>query len=81
MSATDMPGVTPAKAITASASPSRSRASSVEKLSLTIGALARCDLGKVDCGSARSQAASAKAMRAIALIDILDLDLFAADPL
>ena len=47
MSATDIPGPTPASWITCSASPSRSRASSVENASLTIGA----GVGRLDADS------------------------------
>src|SRR6266542_5667 len=43
-----MPGLSPLRVITSSASPSRSRASSVENASLTIGATSRCAAGK--CG-------------------------------
>src|SRR5687768_12793410 len=74
MSATLMPGLMPAKAITASASPSRSRASSVEKLSPTIGATSRLAAGKSDLGAACSHAASRPAARTASLVDILDLD-------
>src|SRR5438477_4665477 len=79
-----MPGFTPASSITSSASPSRSRASSVEKVPPTIGATSRLALGK--CGSlgCARQAASARtrtAAAAAALFDILDLDCFAGHPL
>src|SRR5687767_12302885 len=85
MSATDMPALIPAKAITSSASPSRSRASSVEKRSDTIGATGRSASGKRGaCGSARHAASSTansistgRAARACILVDVLDIDLLA----
>src|SRR5690242_9435464 len=61
--------------MTSSASPRRSRESSVEKVSPTIGAAERCALG--NCGSegwARQEASEATAMSASILVDILDLD-------
>src|SRR5690606_33473566 len=89
MSATLMPGTTPAKAITASASPTRSRASSVEKLSPTIGATSRPAAGNSDCGagSARqaarmsSESRGAEALATICLVHILNFDLLASDAL
>src|SRR5258708_4546604 len=77
-----MPGVTPASSITSSASPARSRASSVEKAPLTVGATSRCAEGK--CGSdgwARQAASNRTAAAAAALLHILDLDRFASHPL
>src|ERR1041385_114366 len=77
-----MPGFTPASSITSSASPTRSRASSVEKLSPTIGATSRWAEGK--CGSvgwARAAGSATSAASAPVLFHILDLDLFARDPL
>src|SRR4029079_7915171 len=77
-----MPGLTPASAMTCSASPTRSRASSVEKVSLTVGATSRCAAG--NCGSlgcARQPATSMSAAAAAALFHILDLDGFAGHPL
>src|SRR3954468_21311212 len=70
-----MPGFTPASSITSSASPIRSRASSVENVPPTIGAISRCALGK--CGSlgCARQAATARAATAAAvLLHILNLD-------
>src|SRR5215203_2195216 len=81
MSATLMPGLMPAKAITASASPTRSRASSVEKLSPTIGATSRPAAGKSDLAAGCWQASSASAAKAGNLLHILDLYAFAGDPL
>ena len=87
MSATDMPGLTSAKAITASASPSRSRASSVEKLSQTIGATGAVGLGearRLRLGAAGGESSSETRQTTAArahLIDILDLDRFAGHPL
>src|SRR5687767_15808071 len=106
MSATLMPGATPAKAITASASPRRSRASSVEKLSPMIGATSRFAAGNSDlpAGSARQAARmvtiAKNAVRSersrgtcldfarherslfiAPLLDILDFNLLAGDPL
>src|SRR5438874_699341 len=77
-----MPGFTPASCITSSASPTRSRASSVEKASPTIGATSRWALGK--CGSlgcARQAVSASRAAAAAALLHILDLDRFAGHPL
>src|SRR6185503_19909967 len=78
-----MPGFTPASCITCSASPTRSRASSVEKLSPTIGATSRSALGK--CGSLGYARQAARrenaATSAAALFHILDLDRFAGDTL
>src|SRR5438132_10047332 len=78
-----MPRFTPASSMTCSASPARSRASSVEKESPTIGATSRCALGK--CGSlgCARQAPSARIAAAAAadLLHILDLDRFARHPL
>src|SRR5215213_6390080 len=82
MSATDMPCATPASRIDSSASPSRSRASSVEKESPTIGATSRCALG--NCGSAgwaRQAARASSAATRPALLHILDLDPLAGHPL
>src|SRR4029453_528880 len=90
MSATDMPGLMPAKAMTSSASPRRSRASSVEKMSETIGATGRSASGKVGpCGSARHDASTASRSRTgtvaartgNTLVDVLDIDLLARHPL
>src|SRR4051812_32267521 len=79
-----MPGFTPASRMTSSASPRRSRASSVEKTSLTVGATGRLAFGK--CGSLgfARQPPSDRRMRAAsaaALVDILDLDGLASDAL
>src|SRR5438270_10253131 len=76
-----MPGLIPASAITCSASPRRSRASSVEKVSLTVGATSRWAAG--NCGSlgcARQPARSRQAAAAV-LLHTLDLDGFAGYPL
>src|SRR4051794_19331689 len=77
-----MPDLIPASSITSSASPTRSRASSVEKASPTIGATSRCALGK--CGSlgcARQAASVRNAAAAAALVHILDHNGFASHPL
>src|SRR5436305_14476010 len=77
-----MPAFTPASCITSSASPTRSRASSVENESPTIGATSRWAVGK--CGSlgcARQEATAKIAAAAAALLHILDLDDFARDTL
>src|SRR5215217_7664079 len=76
-----MPGRMSAKAITASDSPTRSRASSVEKLSPTIGATSRPAAGKSDLGAGCSQPNSASDAKAANLLHILDLDPFAGDAL
>src|SRR5215218_7067213 len=83
MSATHIPGATPASFSTCSASPSRSRASSVEKASLTIGATSRSALGKRGSSGAWRQAPSAVSRRKAQkrLFDILDLDALAGDAL
>src|SRR6476469_10688693 len=79
-----MPRLTPARRMTSSASPSRSRASSVEKVLLTVGATARLAFG--NCGSlglARQPGSDRTntAARAAVLVHILDLDGFARHPL
>src|SRR3982750_2667164 len=78
-----MPRLTPASCITASASPMRSRASSVEKVLPTIGATGRWALGK--CGSlgcARHEAIAVKAQSAAPhLLHIFDLDRLAGHAL
>src|SRR6185369_17803884 len=77
-----MPGLMPASPITSSASPKRSRASSVEKESPTIGATGRWALG--NCGSdgvARHAVRASAAARAAALLHILDLDRLAGHAL
>src|SRR5260221_9862693 len=76
-----MPGLTPAICITCSASPTRSRASSVEKVSLTVGATSRWGAG--NCGSLgwARQAARTRHVAAAALFHILDLDGFTGHPL
>src|SRR5688572_21109938 len=72
-----MPGLTPASATTRLNSPWRSRASSVEKESPTIGATGRCALGKLFSLAGCRHDASASKARMTSLVDILDLDLFA----
>src|SRR4051812_37229121 len=68
--------------MTSSASPSRSRASSVEKASSTIGATSRWAFGKAGCaGSDRHEASTKTAAATAALFHILDLDGFARDAL
>src|SRR4051794_12116470 len=77
-----MPGFTAASSITSSASPMRSRASSVENVPPTIGAMSRCALGK--CGSlgcARQAATARTAAAAAVLFHILNLDRFAGHSL
>src|SRR6478609_6406517 len=81
MSATLMPGAMPAKAMTASASPTRSRASSVEKLSPTIGATARPAGGNSLFASCCLQPSKAKAARTASLVDIFNFDALARDAL
>src|SRR5438105_4981434 len=77
-----MPGFTPASAMTCSASPTRSRASSVENAPPTIGATSRCALGKCGCdGWARQPASARTAAAAAALLHILNLDRFAGHAL
>src|SRR5690349_12983895 len=77
-----MPGAIPASRITSSASPTRSRASSVEKLSETIGATGRCALGKGDASGSARQAATVISKRAtVALIDILNFHFLAGHAL
>src|SRR3954454_24276196 len=78
-----MPGLRPAIRMTSSASPSRSRASSVEKVSPTIGATSRCALGNRGwLGCARHEAsASNSTAAALALLHILDLNPLAGDAL
>src|SRR5262245_26828748 len=77
-----MPGATSARRMTASASPVRSRTSSVETLSLTIGATARPAFGNSLVRGSAWQAATNKISRAAdALLDILDFHLFASDAL
>src|SRR3954462_2818636 len=78
-----MPGLSSASSITCSASPTRSRASSVEKVSPTMGATSRCAVGKRgSLGSARQAARSSSvAPSASALFDILDLNRFARNAL
>src|SRR5256885_14748644 len=81
-----MPGLIPVSCITSSASPSRSRASSVEKESPTIGATSRCAVGKRGSLGCARQAASARTQRdtataRIALFHILDLDRLAGQAL
>src|SRR5690349_20800606 len=90
MSATDMPGWTCAAATTASNSPTRSRTSSVEKASDTIGATSRPEGGKLSAASpsarqaasasARQQNASVPPARRI-LVDVFHVDLLARHPL
>src|SRR6185369_11111127 len=75
-----MPGLMPASSITCSASPKRSRASSVEKESPTIGATGRCACGNCGSPGCARQAVSASARKA-ALFHILDLDGLASDAL
>src|SRR5207237_3834047 len=75
-------GFTPASCITCSASPTRSRASSVENALPTIGATSRWALGK--CGSlgcARQAVSASSAAAATGLLHILDLDRFPGHPL
>src|SRR4029078_2387355 len=55
-------------------SPRRSRASSVEKASLTIGATSRWALGNCGCRGCSRQESSRKAARAAALFHILAFD-------
>src|SRR5689334_12487917 len=77
-----MPGFSWASSITSSASPTRSRASSVENASLTIGAMSRCAEGKRGCvGCARHAARPTIRASATALFDILNLDGFAGNAL
>src|SRR5436190_21331262 len=84
-----MPGLTPASAVTSSASPSRSRASSVEKASPTIGETSRCAAGKRgSLGCARHEEVNSNARRSpplrrgrAKLLNILDLDGLAGDAL
>src|SRR5438445_7469348 len=77
-----MPGFTPASSMTCSASPTRSRASSVEKASPTIGATSRCALGKRgSLGCARQAASATTAAAAAVLLHILDLYRFSRHPL
>src|SRR5688572_13372637 len=78
-----MPGLTAASSITCSASPSRSRASSVEKLSPMIGATSRCGLGNGPCSGAcrHAQTIAASANSHGDLLHILDLDPLAGDAL
>src|SRR5437763_16228285 len=77
-----MPGVTPASCITSSASPTRSRAPSVEKASPTIGATSRCAAGKRgSLGCARQAASARTAAAAVVLLHILDLYRFSRHPL
>src|SRR5436190_84243 len=90
-----MPAVTSASRTTSSASPSRSRASSVEKDSSTIGATSRPASGNTwRCGSARQPASPSsnapvsaaelpvsQPCPALILVDILDVHLLAGDPL
>src|SRR6476661_1156506 len=82
-SATDIPGLTPANCITSSASPARSRASSVEKVVPTIGATSRCAVGKRGSdGCARQPARKSNTAAVLAaLFDILDLDCLAGHAL
>src|SRR5205085_12160005 len=77
-----MPGLTPASCITCSASPTRSRASSVEKVSLRVGATSRWAAG--NCGSlgcARQAERRTTDAAATPLLHILDLDFLSSDPL
>src|SRR6185369_1632262 len=77
-----MPGFIPASCMTSSASPRRSRASSVENVSPTIGATGRCALG--NCGSlgcARQAVSASAAAIADALFHILNLDSLAGHAL
>src|SRR5687767_2452442 len=77
-----MPGLTPANCITCSASPTRSRVSSVEKLSPTMGATGRRTCGKSGgTGSERQEASSNSAASAAALFDILDFHALAGHAL
>src|SRR5690242_17861418 len=79
-----MPCLTPASFMTSSASPSRSRASSVEYAPLTVGATSRCALGNRGSVGWALQAVSARTAAAAAdpsLLDILDLDRLARHPL
>src|SRR5512141_2081832 len=78
-----MPGTTPASWMTCSASPTRSRASSVEKESPTIGATGRSAFGKRGCSGAWRQApiAEIRSRAMSALFDILDLDALAGNAL
>src|SRR5512139_708292 len=77
-----MPGVTSARRMTSSASPVRSRTSSVEKLSLTIGATARPTFGNSSGFCSARQAAAARIKRTTdALLNILDFHLFAGNAL
>src|SRR6476646_3188046 len=77
-----MPGLMPASSITSSASPRRSRASSVEKVPPPIGATSRWAAGK--CGSdgcARQAARASAATNENSLFDILDLNRLAGHAL
>src|SRR5690348_5032289 len=76
-----MPVRTPASCMTCSASPNRSRASSVENVSLTMGATVRWALGKRLSPGCALQESSRSAASAAALFHILDLDRFAGHAL
>src|SRR3954469_17521370 len=77
-----MPALTPASCMTSSASPARSRASSVEKVPPTMGATSRWAVGNRGSDGCARQAASARtAAAAAALLHILDLYGFAGHPL
>src|SRR4029079_7274814 len=81
MSETLLPGLTPAKAMTDSASPVRSRASSVEKLSPTMGATSRPAGGNSVLASCCLQPSSAKAAKTASLVDIFNFNALAGDAL
>src|SRR3954462_5782139 len=79
-----MPGFTAASSITSSASPSRSRASSVEKVSPTIGAtsrFARGNCGSDGCAWHPASAAALTTATQANLFNVFDLDGLAGDPL
>src|SRR6476646_4954151 len=79
-----MPGLMPASSITSSASPRRSRASSVEKVPPTIGATSRWaagNLGSVGCARHEAIASASIAAMMAVLFDSFDHDGFARDAL